>query len=129
MISSYGAEGKAYIDWCANMANSLDIGVPWLMCQQPNAPQPMLETCNGFYCDQYEPTNPSTPKMWTENWTGWFKNWGGKHPYRTAEDLAFSVARFFQNGGTFQNYYMVRFSSFLFVSISNQSYLNLFYLM
>ncbi|CAH8271756.1 unnamed protein product [Arabidopsis lyrata] len=106
VISSYGAAGKAYIDWCANMANSLDIGVPWLMCQQPNAPQPMLETCNGFYCDQYEPTNPSTPKMWTENWTGWFKNWGGKHPYRTAEDLAFSVARFFQTGGTFQNYYM-----------------------
>ncbi|WZZ90595.1 hypothetical protein YC2023_119174 [Brassica napus] len=106
VISSYGAEGKAYIDWCANMANSLDIGVPWIMCQQPHAPQPMIETCNGFYCDQYKPSNPSSPKMWTENWTGWFKNWGGKHPYRTAEDLAFSVARFFQTGGTFQNYYM-----------------------
>ncbi|CAH2072260.1 unnamed protein product [Thlaspi arvense] len=106
VISSYGAEGKAYINWCANMANSLDIGVPWLMCQQPHAPEPMIETCNGFYCDQYKPSNPSSPKMWTENWTGWFKNWGGKHPYRTAEDLAYSVARFFQTGGTFQNYYM-----------------------
>lgn len=24
------------------MANSLDIGVPWIMCQQPDAPQPMV---------------------------------------------------------------------------------------
>ncbi|CAH9137509.1 unnamed protein product [Cuscuta epithymum] len=103
---AYGAAGKAYIDWCANFATSLDIGVPWLMCQQKDAPAPMLETCNGWYCDQYKPSNMSTPKIWTENWTGWFKNWGGKDPYRTAEDLAYAVARFFQRGGTFQNYYM-----------------------
>lgn len=38
-----------------------------------------------------------------------FKNWGGKNPRRTAEDLAFAVARFFQTGGSFQNYYMVSF--------------------
>lgn len=36
-----------------------------------------------------------------------FKNWGGLDPKRTAEDVAFAVARFFQSGGTFQNYYMV----------------------
>lgn len=48
-----------------------------------------------------------------------FKNWGGKDPLRTAEDLAFSVARFFQYGGTFQNYYMVciQFFHVLFVLI------------
>lgn len=28
-------------------------------------------------------------------------------PFRPVEDLAFAVARFFQRGGTFQNYYMV----------------------
>ncbi|XP_010541689.1 PREDICTED: beta-galactosidase 7-like [Tarenaya hassleriana] len=106
VIQSYGAAGKAYIDWCSNMADSLDIGVPWIMCQETDAPEPMIETCNGFYCHDYKPTNPSNPKMWTENWTGWFKNWGGKHPFRTAEDLSFAVARFFQTGGTFQNYYM-----------------------
>ncbi|KAK9937828.1 hypothetical protein M0R45_014596 [Rubus argutus] len=44
--------------------------------------------------------------MWTENWTGWFKDWGMQDPHRTAEDLAFAVARFFQLNGTFQNYYM-----------------------
>ncbi|XP_050215602.1 beta-galactosidase 15-like [Mercurialis annua] len=106
VMHSYGAAGKAYIDWCANMAESLDVGVPWIMCQQSDAPQPMINTCNGWYCDQFTPNNPNSPKMWTENWTGWFKSWGGKDPHRTAEDLAFAVARFFQTGGTFQNYYM-----------------------
>jgi len=28
-------------------------------------------------------------------------------PYRPVEDLAFAVARFYQLGGTFNNYYMV----------------------
>nr|XP_009616320.1 beta-galactosidase 15-like [Nicotiana tomentosiformis] len=104
--TAYGDAGKAYIDWCSNMAQSLNIGVPWIMCQQNDAPQPMINTCNGWYCDQFTPNNPNSPKMWTENWTGWFKNWGGRDPHRTAEDLAFAVARFFQTGGTFQNYYM-----------------------
>ncbi|GAB4846757.1 Beta-galactosidase 7 [Ancistrocladus abbreviatus] len=106
VIGPYGYAGKAYLDWCANLAESQHVGVPWIMCQQSDAPQPMINTCNGFYCDQFKPSNPNTPKMWTENWTGWFKNWGGKDPYRTAEDVAFAVARFFQFGGTFQNYYM-----------------------
>ncbi|OVA11464.1 Glycoside hydrolase [Macleaya cordata] len=102
----YGAAAKPYIDWAANMATSQNIGVPWVMCQQKNAPQPMINTCNGFYCDQFTPNNPKSPKMWTENWTGWFKAWGGADPHRTAEDVAFAVARFFQNGGVLQSYYM-----------------------
>ncbi|KAL2530667.1 Beta-galactosidase 7 [Forsythia ovata] len=106
VISSYGDVGKAYINWCASMAKSLDIGVPWIMCQEDDAPEPMLNTCNGYYCDQFTPNNPKTPKIWTENWTGWFKNWGGLDPKRTAEDVAFAVARFYQNGGSLQNYYM-----------------------
>ncbi|CAK9171385.1 unnamed protein product [Ilex paraguariensis] len=106
VISSYGLAGKAYLDWCSNMAQSMDIGIPWIMCQQNDAPQPMINTCNGWYCDQFTPNSPNSPKMWTENWTGWFKSWGGKDPHRTAEDVAFAVARFFQLGGTFQNYYM-----------------------
>ncbi|KAF2288798.1 hypothetical protein GH714_014248 [Hevea brasiliensis] len=44
--------------------------------------------------------------MWTENWSGWFLSFGGAIPYRPVEDLAFAVARFYQLGGTFQNYYM-----------------------
>ncbi|KAG4961271.1 hypothetical protein JHK87_037904 [Glycine soja] len=104
--SAYGAAGKSYIKWAATMATSLDTGVPWVMCQQADAPDPIINTCNGFYCDQFTPNSNTKPKMWTENWSGWFLPFGGAVPYRPVEDLAFAVARFFQRGGTFQNYYM-----------------------
>ncbi|KAK7251323.1 hypothetical protein RIF29_34404 [Crotalaria pallida] len=97
---------SAYIKWCAQMAVAQNIGVPWIMCQQSDAPQPMINTCNGHYCDQFKPNNPKSPKMFTENWIGWFQKWGEKAPHRTAEDSAFSVARFFQTGGILNNYYM-----------------------
>ncbi|KAL2938303.1 Beta-galactosidase 8 [Bienertia sinuspersici] len=104
--SHYGSAGKSYIKWAANMALSLDTGVPWVMCQQADAPDPIINTCNGFYCDQFTPNSNQKPKMWTENWSGWFTSFGGTIPYRPVEDLAFSVARFYQRGGTMQNYYM-----------------------
>ncbi|XP_023516817.1 beta-galactosidase 7-like [Cucurbita pepo subsp. pepo] len=106
VMTPYGDAGKTYINWCAQMAESLNIGVPWIMCQQSDAPQPMINTCNGFYCDNFTPNNPKSPKMFTENWVGWFKKWGEKDPHRTAEDVAFSVAKFFQFGGVLNNYYM-----------------------
>ncbi|XP_019151747.1 PREDICTED: beta-galactosidase 15-like [Ipomoea nil] len=105
IISHYGEEGKKYINWCADFALSLNIGVSWIMCQEDDAPKTMINTCNGFYCDQFWPKN-NNPKFWTENWSGWFKNWGDGDPHRPAEDLAFAVARFFQYGGSLQNYYM-----------------------
>lgn len=104
--SAYGAGAKPYINWSASMATSLDTGVPWVMCQQSDAPKPIINTCNGFYCDQFTPNSNSTPKMWTENWSGWYLSFGGAVPYRPSEDIAFAVARFFERGGTFQNYYM-----------------------
>ncbi|KAJ4822249.1 hypothetical protein Tsubulata_045095 [Turnera subulata] len=106
IMGPYGARGKAYVEWCAQMAVAQNIGVPWIMCQQNNAPSSVINTCNGFYCDQFKPNRPNVPKMWTENWSGWFKKWGQKDPHRTAEDLAYAVSRFFQNGGILQNYYM-----------------------
>ncbi|KAL2328626.1 hypothetical protein Fmac_022053 [Flemingia macrophylla] len=102
----YGPAAKSYINWAASMATSLDTGVPWVMCQQADAPDPIINTCNGFYCDQFTPNSNAKPKMWTENWSGWYLAFGGAVPYRPVEDLAFSVARFYQRGGTFQNYYM-----------------------
>ncbi|KAJ4787145.1 Beta-galactosidase [Rhynchospora pubera] len=104
--SAYGAAAQRYIQWSASMALSLDTGVPWVMCQQSDAPDPIINTCNGFYCDQFSPNSNNKPKMWTENWSGWFLSFGGSAPYRPPQDLAFAVARFFQRGGTFQNYYM-----------------------
>ncbi|KAM7259503.1 hypothetical protein ACFE04_015244 [Oxalis oulophora] len=92
VMGPYGEAGIRYMNWCAQMAVAQNIGVPWIMCQQRNAPQPMINTCNGFYCDSFTPNNTKSPKMFTENWSGWFKTWGAKDPLRTAEDLAYSVA-------------------------------------
>ncbi|KAH7685340.1 Beta-galactosidase protein [Dioscorea alata] len=102
----YGEGGKPYAMWAANMALSKNIGVPWIMCQQYDAPGPVINTCNSFYCDQFTPNSLDKPKMWTENWPGWFKTFGSRNPHRPPEDIAFAVARFFQKGGSLQNYYM-----------------------
>ncbi|XP_077224015.1 beta-galactosidase 10-like [Tasmannia lanceolata] len=104
--SDYGDGGKAYAMWAANMAVSQDTGVPWIMGQQDDAPDPVINTCNSFYCDQFTPNSANKPKIWTENWPGWFKTFGSRNPHRPPEDVAFSVARFFQKGGSLQNYYV-----------------------
>ncbi|XP_059656325.1 beta-galactosidase 10 [Cornus florida] len=104
--SIYGDGGKPYAMWAAKMALSQNIGVPWIMCQQYDAPDPVINTCNSFYCDQFNPNSLNKPKMWTENWPGWFKTFGARDPHRPPEDIAYSVARFFQKGGSLQNYYM-----------------------
>ncbi|KAB2623580.1 beta-galactosidase 15-like [Pyrus ussuriensis x Pyrus communis] len=106
IVAQVWDEGKQDLQWCAGLAESFKIEVPWIVRQENDAPQPMIDTCNGWYCDQFQPAHNNSPRMWTENWTGWYKGWGMQDPHRTAEDLAFSVARFFQLGGTFQNYYM-----------------------
>ncbi|XP_062013258.1 beta-galactosidase 8-like [Rosa rugosa] len=103
---SYGVGGELYVKWAAETAVSLNTSVPWVMCVQDDAPDPIINTCNGFYCDMFAPNSPNKPKMWTENYSGWFLGFGNPIPYRPVEDLAFAVARFFEKGGTFQNYYM-----------------------
>nr|CAA10175.1 ss-galactosidase [Solanum lycopersicum] len=120
-----GAPGKAYTKWAAQMAVGLKTGVPWIMCKQEDAPDPVIDTCNGFYCEGFRPNKPYKPKMWTEVWTGWYTKFGGPIPQRPAEDIAFSVARFVQNNGSFFNYYMYhggtnfgRTSSGLFIATS-----------
>jgi Glycosyl hydrolases family 35 len=40
--SAYGAAAQRYIHWSASMALSLDTGVPWVMCQQSDAPDPIV---------------------------------------------------------------------------------------
>ncbi|KAL2243239.1 beta-galactosidase-like [Sesamum indicum] len=101
-----GEPGRAYTEWAAKMAVDLGTGVPWVMCKQDDAPDPIINTCNGFYCDYFSPNKAYKPKMWTEAWTGWFTEFGGPVPYRPVEDLAFSVAKFIQKGGSYINYYM-----------------------
>ncbi|KAK2965832.1 hypothetical protein RJ640_001804, partial [Escallonia rubra] len=103
---SYGVGRELYIRWAAETAISLNTTVLWVMCTQSDAPDPIINTCNGCYCDGFTPNSPSKPKMWTENYSGWFLSFGYAVPHRPVEDLAFSVARFLEKGGTFQNYYM-----------------------
>lgn len=38
----FGAAGKSYSDWAAKMAVGLDTGVPWVMCKQEDAPDPVV---------------------------------------------------------------------------------------
>ncbi|OAY79038.1 Beta-galactosidase 2 [Ananas comosus] len=101
-----GEPAKAYASWAANMAVGLNTGVPWVMCKEEDAPDPVIDTCNGFYCDYYTPSKPYKPTMWTEAWTAWYTGFGIPVPHRPVEDLAFSVAKFIQKGGSFVNYYM-----------------------
>ncbi|CAN4086933.1 unnamed protein product [Withania somnifera] len=101
-----GAPGKSYAQWAAKMAVGLNTGVPWVMCKQDDAPDPIINACNGFYCDYFSPNKAYKPKIWTEAWTAWFTGFGNPVPYRPAEDLAFAVAKFIQKGGSFINYYM-----------------------
>ncbi|KAK8923461.1 Beta-galactosidase 5 [Platanthera zijinensis] len=103
---AFGAAGHDYVNWAAKMAVGMDTGVPWVMCKEDDAPDPVINACNGFYCDAYAPNKPYKPMMWTEAWSGWFTEFGGTVHQRPVEDLAFAVARFIQKGGSFVNYYM-----------------------
>lgn len=53
--SAYGNGAKPYITWAATMATSLDTGVPWVMCQQKDAPNPIVSSAfiiNDFTCNE-----------------------------------------------------------------------------
>lgn len=105
-VKILGAPAHQYMTWAANMAVGLNTGVPWVMCKEEDAPDPVINTCNGFYCDSFTPNKPYKPTIWTEAWSGWFTEFGGPVHQRPVQDLAFAVARFIQKGGSFLNYYM-----------------------
>ncbi|CAI0445309.1 unnamed protein product [Linum tenue] len=100
--------GSRYIQWAGNMAERLKTRVPWIMCKQIDAPDPLINTCNGRHCaDTFlGPNKPYKPSLWTENWTSHYTVFGEPSYYRTAEDIAYSVARWFARNGTHVNYYM-----------------------
>ncbi|KAK7309321.1 hypothetical protein RJT34_05949 [Clitoria ternatea] len=102
----FGPAGQNYVNWAAKMAVETGTGVPWVMCKEDDAPDPLINTCNGFYCDKFTPNKPYKPSIWTEAWSGWFSEFGGPNHERPVQDLAFAVARFIQKGGSFVNYYM-----------------------
>ncbi|KAK8995912.1 hypothetical protein V6N11_076166 [Hibiscus sabdariffa] len=44
----YGDGAKRYVTWAAKMAVSQNIGVPWIMCQQDDAPDPVYHGGTNF---------------------------------------------------------------------------------
>ena len=104
----YGEAGQQYLRWSIDLAQSLNLGIPWVMCfgGMPGA----LETINWFYGHEriagHQAEHPDQPLLWTENWTGWYDTWGVPHHVRCAEDEAYGALRFVAAGGTGVNYYM-----------------------
>ncbi|CAN4098506.1 unnamed protein product [Withania somnifera] len=43
-----GEPGKSYLDWAAKMALDLGTGVPWVMCKQDDAPDPVYHGGTNF---------------------------------------------------------------------------------
>ncbi|KAK9064472.1 hypothetical protein SSX86_015854 [Deinandra increscens subsp. villosa] len=105
---SYKEKGTQYVKWAADISTAMYSGVPWIMCKQKDAPSNVISTCNGRHCaDTFGgPNGPDKPSLWTENWTAQYRVFGDPPSQRAAEDIAFSVARFFMNNGSMTNYYM-----------------------
>jgi len=43
-----GAPGKSYTKWFSQMAVGLNTGVPWVMCKQEDAPDPIVSHSSLF---------------------------------------------------------------------------------
>ncbi|XP_058085330.1 beta-galactosidase 11-like isoform X2 [Magnolia sinica] len=101
-------KGASYVQWAGNMAVGIKTGVSWVMCKQRDAPNLVINSCNGRNRGDtvVGPNRPYKPVLWTENWTAQYKVFGDPLSQRSAEDLAFSVARFFSKNGMLVNYYM-----------------------
>ncbi|KAL7155850.1 hypothetical protein ABFS83_03G103500 [Erythranthe nasuta] len=101
--------GPPYVRWAASMAAGLETGVPWVMCKQDDAPDPVINACNGMRCAEtfVGPNSPNKPAIWTENWTHFYDIYGNITKIRSPEDIAYQVALFIvKMNGSFINYYM-----------------------
>ncbi|KAL2503608.1 Beta-galactosidase 16 [Abeliophyllum distichum] len=106
---AFQEKGPPYVIWAAEMAVGLQTGVPWAMCKQDDAPDPVINTCNGMKCGEtfVGPNSPNKPALWTENWTHFYDVYGNITKIRSAEDIAYNVALFIlKKNGSFINYYM-----------------------
>lgn len=110
--NEYHWDNPDYIKWCGDLAASLKLDIPWVMCNGESAPN-TINTCNGFDCTAYAESHaemyPGQPLAWTEN-EGWFQIWsevpGTGKDNRTPENVAYTIARWFARGGAHHNYYM-----------------------
>lgn len=42
----FGSAGSAYLNWAAKLAVGMETGVPWVMCKEFYAPDPVVSTHN-----------------------------------------------------------------------------------
>ncbi|KAJ4700718.1 Beta-galactosidase [Melia azedarach] len=106
--AAFHEKGRAYVRWAAKMAVGLQTGVPWVMCKQDDAPDSVVNSCNGMRCGETfkGPNSPNKPWIWTEDWTSFYQVWGGEPYMRSPQDIAFHVALFIAKNGSYVNYYM-----------------------
>lgn len=54
---AFRQEGKSYVKWAAKLAVELETGVPWVMCKQDDAPDPVvsLYVCPALYLISHLP--------------------------------------------------------------------------
>lgn len=106
---AFHENGPPYVLWAASMSVGLNTGVPWVMCKQDDAPDPVINACNGMKCGEtfVGPNSPKKPAIWTENWTHFYDVYGNITKIRSAEDIAYHTALFIiKKNGSFINYYM-----------------------
>ncbi|KAF4662791.1 Beta-galactosidase 6 [Perkinsus olseni] len=103
--------GRAYIDWVGELSFGLGLDVPWVMCNGMSA-NGTINVYNGDdgaeeYKARHDERWPDEPLGWTEN-EGWFDTWAGsfENSQRSAEEMAYVVARWVAVGGSHHNYYM-----------------------
>jgi hypothetical protein len=46
---AFGSSGQRYVSWAAAMAVNLQTGVPWMMCKQNDAPDPVVSILMIFH--------------------------------------------------------------------------------
>ena len=49
----FGLAGVNYMNWASQMAVGKDTGVPWVMCKQDDALDPMVNSINNTHLDIY----------------------------------------------------------------------------
>ena len=110
--NEFHGEDPEYLSWCGKLTKSLDIGIPWGMCNGESAPE-TINTCNGrdcaVYADGHYKSHSGQPLVWTED-AQWFQQWSASPDSdkndRNASSVAYAMLRWFARGGSHHNYYM-----------------------
>ena len=76
-----------YVEWCGEMAENLNLHVPWMMCKGDSASN-TINACNGRDCSGFLEKHGQSgrilidqPACWTEN-EGWFQSHGDPNTER-----------------------------------------------